>query len=105
MITMVINKESITKIVYFIKRTFFEGENNEVIELTSLTREYTQIINRMEVVSPEILVSSLREVALSPDIDLSALERKMVITEQQALKIAKMEDDQEGFIKAVDEII
>lgn len=94
---MVLNKESITKIVYFIKRTFFEGEQNEIIELVSLTKEYTQNVNGKTFVSPEILASSLREVTLEDSSNLNALESKVFITEEKAKEISQTIDKMNFF--------
>lgn len=102
---MVLDKESITKIVYFIKRTFFEGEQNVIIELVSLTKEYTQNVNGKAIVSPEILASSLREVTLDDSSNLNALESKIFITEEEALELSHLEDKQDEFLEIVGKII
>lgn len=101
---MVINKELIINMYYYLKKTMFVSEDLEIIELISLTKETTMIINGRTVVTPEILASSLRELPFDNS-DTDIYEKKTTISEEQAMKIIELESDQEAFLHYIEEII
>lgn len=99
----VLNKELIINMYYYIKKTIFVSEDLETIELISLTKETTANVDGRMVVTPEILASSFRELPFRADEEFS--EKKVTIAEEQALKLAELESDQEAFLSYIEEII
>lgn len=101
---MVLNKEMIINMYFYIKKTMFVSEDLEIIELISLTKETTMMINGRTVVTPEILASSLRELPFD-DSDTDISEKKITISEDQAMKLIELESDQVAFLTYIEEII
>jgi len=101
---MVLNKELIINMYYYIKKTMFVSEDLEIIELISLTKETTTNIDGRMVITPEILASSLRELPFN-EFENEFTEKKTTITEEQALKLMELESDQEEFLSYIEEII
>lgn len=101
---MVLNKELIINMYYYIKKTMFVSENLDMIELISLTKETTNIIDGRTVITPEILASSFRELPFK-DSETEFTEKKVTITEDQAFNLIELESDQEAFLNYLEDII
>ncbi|QCJ45455.1 hypothetical protein FAY30_26295 (plasmid) [Bacillus sp. S3] len=83
---------------YFIKKLYFPGENNLLVELVTVTEETIENINNVQVVSPDNLASSIREIK-SENLNPAELqESKIYITREQAQQLSNLVDDQYAFL-------
>lgn len=83
---------------YYIKKLYFPGENNSVVELISVTEETTDNVNGVQVVTPEILASSIREFDSEYNKFEDNPEIKLVISEELANQLSELVEDQEKFL-------
>lgn len=87
-------KESITNVLYYIKRVVFQGENDSMTELVYVTKEIKTFTGGLSHVTPEIIASSLRDIPLT-HIDNEKLpfeegEGKVYISEEEALQLSNL---------------
>lgn len=82
---------------YYIKKIYFPGDDNSVMELISVTKETVEHVNGIQVVTPEILSSCIRKFN-SDNIEQDYSEMKVFISKDQAQQLSELVEDLESYI-------
>ncbi|MEI2356691.1 hypothetical protein [Mesobacillus zeae] len=95
-----------TILSFYVKRVFFSGENNSLIELISVTKEIVNFEGGQQLVQPEIMTSLMREISLSEakieGVDpFVNTEKKLFISADEAKQLCFASDDPQTFIERV----
>lgn len=95
---------------FFIKRVLFQGEQDSLVELISVTKEITEKTETNKTVKPEILVSHIRELPFKEAEKLGlSLENnndfKKYITKEQAEQVCSLVSDEKEFISLINKLL
>jgi hypothetical protein len=97
-----------TNHTFFIKRVVFDGDNNTVVELISVTQEICEKTANKTIYMPNIVASHIREIpyleAKKLGIAVNDEDIKVDINEDLAYKLIN-EEDSNKFINLVNNII
>ncbi|MFT9496315.1 MULTISPECIES: hypothetical protein [Bacillota] len=96
------NTDTMIDHLYFIKKVTFEGTENHIVELFSLTKEKIEKTEGKNVFNLEVLASSIREVS-SNIIDQPNIyeDLKKYISEEAAEKIYLTVTEEEAFAELI----
>ncbi|KZE67919.1 hypothetical protein AWM68_17240 [Fictibacillus phosphorivorans] len=82
---------------YYIKKTVFEGDNDNLVELISVTEEICEKSTGKTVYTPVIVASHIREISLKDakkhGLSIHDEDLKLFISDEQAEQLVNMKDE------------